>query len=181
MENLISISTLQERYNLNSRQAVDDRIKGLGIQKPERGKISQDQLDKLDKLDKHLKSGGRIDNFAQPVDVEIDQVQPMLDNQNLSTGQLDKVQSAPDNFIDLVREIAAAMQPKVQRNPLDYFMDLEKAAANGWLLTSAEVKALIGVQPVVKKGDRSFNRGSFSFVKSGKIGSSTAWKVLKKV
>lgn len=186
--NLTPISSLQERYGLSSRQAVYDRINDLKIVPAARGKLSSEQLDILDKLDTFLTNnpGAAIADF--PKEAEISPVERMekpftaqLDKSDLSSGQLDKLQPA-DNFIELVREIAAAVQPKVpQRNPLDYFADLENAAANSWLLTSAEVKALIGVKPVVKKGDRSFTRGSFSFVKSGKIGSSTAWKVLKKV
>ncbi|MBD1836661.1 hypothetical protein [Coleofasciculus sp. FACHB-501] len=193
MENLISISTLQERYNLSSRQAVDDRIKGLKIQKPERGKISQDQLDKLDKLDKHIKGGGKIDDFAQPVAAEVQQVEKMpVDKAELSTGQLDKP-LAPDNFIELVREIAAALKPPAPPvEPLLYLKELEQAAAAGWLLSTDQVTQLVGVKPTPKNGERTFVRGSFAFSKIPlkseegkprfkKIGSQTAWRVSKTV
>ncbi|MBD2060728.1 hypothetical protein NDI37_21790 [Funiculus sociatus GB2-A5] len=203
MENLISVSSLQERYNLSSRQAVDDRIKGLNIQKPARGKISQEQLDKLDKLDKYLKTGGKIENFAQPVEAEVQQVERLpADERELSTGQLDKpalssgqLDKSSDNFIELVREIAAALKPPAPPvEPLLHLKELERAAAAGWLLTSNQVKELVGVKPVPKKGDRTFTRGSFAFSKIPledkdeegkpkfkKIGSQTAWKVSKTV
>ncbi|MBD1903457.1 hypothetical protein H6F78_00385 [Coleofasciculus sp. FACHB-64] len=201
MENLISVSSLQERYNLSSRQAVDDRIKGLNIQKPARGKISQEQLDKLDKLDKYLKTGGKIENFAQPVEAEIQQLQRIsADERELSTGQLDKpalssgqLDKSSDNFIELVREIAAALKPVAPpMEPLLYLKELERAAAAGWLLSTDQVTKLVGVKPITKYGKHTFIRGSFAFSKIPlndeggkprfkKIGSHTAWRVSKVV
>ncbi|HLO47112.1 MAG TPA: hypothetical protein VK211_01600 [Kamptonema sp.] len=57
---------------------------------------------------------------------------------------------------------------------------MERASLEGWLLTSAEVKQLIGVKPTVRKGETELLRGSFAFVKAGKIGGQSAWKVLKR-
>ncbi|MFM6818769.1 MAG: hypothetical protein ACKPKB_21595 [Dolichospermum sp.] len=64
---LIKIATLQGRYGLESRQAVYDRINGLDIKPVARGKITPQQLELLDKLDKHIRGGGAIANFPQPL------------------------------------------------------------------------------------------------------------------
>lgn len=190
--NLTPISTLQERYGLSSRQAVYDRINALNIEPVARGKLSSGQLDKLDELDKHLKAGGKTENFAQPVEAEVQPVKmPPADEISSAGGQLDKVQPTPDNFIELVREIAAALKPATPPiEPLLYLKELERAAAAGWLLTSNQVKELVGVKPTPKKGDRTFIRGSFAFSKIPlkneegkpkfkKIGGQTAWRVSK--
>lgn len=71
----------------------------------------------------------------------------------------------------IARHIAAT------REPLQHYAALERAIASGWLLSTAEVRSLIGIKP---QGDR-FQRGSFVFIRSGKIGAQAAWRVAKVV
>ncbi len=78
-----------------------------------------------------------------------------------------------DDLVMFVERIAAAIRPTAA--PLAHLEQLEKAVAHEWLLTSADVKRVIGVKP---KGD-SFLRGSFTFIRSGMIGNQTAWRVVK--
>ena len=66
------------------------------------------------------------------------------------------------------------------KDPLWNLSALERAIDNEWLLTTAQIKNLIGTKPYCKKGKSSYERGSFLFTKSGKIGNQTAWKVSKK-
>ena len=56
---------------------------------------------------------------------------------------------------------------------------LERASEKDWLLTTAEVRQLIGVKPKTSKGEKVYQRGCWLFQKAGKIGSQTAWKVSK--
>jgi hypothetical protein len=72
----------------------------------------------------------------------------------------------------LVGAIISNIQP---RSPLWFHDELEKAAKQGWILSSSEVEALIGVKP---KGE-IFHRGGWEFVRAGKIGNQGAWKVNK--
>lgn len=65
------------------------------------------------------------------------------------------------------------------KDPLWNLAALERARDSSWLLTTAQVKNLIGVKPSCKAGKKSYKRGNFIFVKSGKIGSQIAWRVLK--
>ncbi|MGB8699972.1 MAG: hypothetical protein WCD18_11195 [Thermosynechococcaceae cyanobacterium] len=64
-------------------------------------------------------------------------------------------------------------------NPLWYMEVLERAYTGGWVLTSAEIQKLIGVQPICPKGSESFQRGCWIFLKAGKLGTQTAWRVKK--
>jgi hypothetical protein len=78
-----------------------------------------------------------------------------------------------DDLVMLVERIASAIRPATA--PLAHWEELEKAVAHNWLLTSGDVKRVIGVKP---KGE-SFPRGSFTFIRSGTIGNQTAWRVVK--
>ena len=161
------IASLQERYSLSSKQSVYDRIKALSIEPVARGKISSDQLDKLDKLDKHLKSGGTLSDFeSSHTEVMAAAIEPAAAT---------AINQERENFLELIEAIARHFA--TPHNPLQYYGELERAIACGWILSTAQVKALIGVKPT---GDR-FVRGSFVFVKSGKIGAQAAWKVFKVV
>ena len=62
-------------------------------------------------------------------------------------------------------------------DPLWSLERLERASSMGWELTTSQVKELIGASPNCDRGRNSFRRGSFVFVKSGKIGRQTSWKV----
>ena len=90
----------------------------------------------------------------------------------VETGAIEQTQ----DLIALIEAIGKHLKPA---DPLAHLANLERAADSGWLLTSAEVKQLIGAKLVCNKGENSVTRGSFTFVKSGKIGNQTAWRVLK--
>ena len=86
--------------------------------------------------------------------------------------------------IDLVLPDRLEKALIAQSKPLDplwYMAALERARMSEWLLTTSEVKQLIGVTPRINSGERSFTRGCFVFVKAGKIGAQIGWKVTKKV
>lgn len=171
------ISALQDRYGLSSRQAVYDRINKLGIEPASRGKISSDQLDTLDRLDNWIKSGKTVENFiSSELNTAINSefgnsVLLTLKNQDLPTSNI--FDDSTTSLIQLVHEIALAIRP--QENLLQHLECLERAAAQSWLLSTQEVKQLIGVKP----HGPSFSRGSFKFIRSGKIGASSAWRVEK--
>jgi hypothetical protein len=159
------IASLQERYNLSSKQSVYDRIKALSIEPVARGRISSDQLDKLDKLDKHLKSGGTLSDFeSSHTEIMPAAIEPAA----AVVKSVDR-----DDFLELIERVAAAVKPAA--DPLQHYTALERAIASGWILSTAEVRSLIGTKP---RGDR-FQRGSFVFIKSGKIGNQAAWRVAK--
>jgi hypothetical protein len=56
---------------------------------------------------------------------------------------------------------------------------LERAQGSGWIMSTEEVEQLIGVKPKCEPGKDSFHRGCWVFVKAGKMGSQTGWRVMK--
>jgi hypothetical protein len=80
-------------------------------------------------------------------------------------------------LIKLSKTLTPSSQPPT--NPLWYMEVLERAHAGGWVLTSAEIQKLIGVQPTCAKGSESFQRGCWIFLKAGKLGAQTSWRVKK--
>jgi hypothetical protein len=64
-------------------------------------------------------------------------------------------------------------------NPLEYLSILEQAANANWVISSTEVEQLIGVKPSTSNGKDSFERGNWRFIKSGKIGTQTGWRIEK--
>jgi hypothetical protein len=65
------------------------------------------------------------------------------------------------------------------QNPLWYMEALEQAHTSKWLLTTEEVEQLIGVKPRCHGPENSYQRGTWQFVKVGKVGTQTAWQVVK--
>lgn len=169
-EQLTPIASLQEKYSLSSRQAVYDRLAALKITPAARGKLSTGQVDKLDELNEHLKSGGNLADFehshTEIIPAPIATIEP--------TTIAKPAVADGENFIELIERVAAALKPA---DPLQHYTALERAIASSWLLSTAEVRSLIGTKPM---GDR-FQRGSFIFIRSGKIGGQSAWRVAKVV
>ncbi len=67
----------------------------------------------------------------------------------------------------------------IMESPIEKHQWLEQAKENQWLLTTSEIKAIIGVRPKTKKNVNIFVRGNWVFLKKGKIGNEIAWMVKK--
>lgn len=66
-------------------------------------------------------------------------------------------------------------------NPLWYMPILAEVETQGWIISSEEVEQLIGTKPHCAPGDRSFVRGCWKFIKAGKIGTHSSWRVIKEI
>jgi hypothetical protein len=64
-------------------------------------------------------------------------------------------------------------------NPLWYMPILEQADTQGWIISSEEVEQLIGIKPHCDSGHNFLMRGCWQFVKVGKIGTHSSWRVVK--
>ena len=58
---------------------------------------------------------------------------------------------------------------------------LEQVDTHGWTISSEEVEQLIGIKPHCEPGHNSFVRGCWKFVKVGKIGTHSSWRVIKEI
>jgi hypothetical protein len=169
------VSELPSRFNIG-KQAIYNRLDALDIRPSKlknRAYITADQLELLDRLQVHIVEGGTMADFQ---------------SLHGGTGQLDILDESSvlveHNSEVLVNLLAGAVSQAIAstiptRSPLWYMSELEAAQTQGWLLTTSEIQKLIGVKPTTAKGTSTYQRGSFSFVKAGKIGTQTAWKVTK--
>ncbi|MDJ0618423.1 MAG: hypothetical protein QNJ63_17050 [Calothrix sp. MO_192.B10] len=81
-----------------------------------------------------------------------------------------------DSLTRLEQMLASRLPPT---DPLWYMNVLENAHKSNWILSTEEVEKLIGVKPRCDAGQDSFQRGCWVFMKIGKMGSQTAWRVIK--
>lgn len=176
----LTISELLERYSLKTRQTLYKRLNTLGItlEKDPSGKgfASSKQIELLDQLHKHIEEGGTNKNF---VAITKPTIEPeILDDHNRNENliretnltSLESTQVQLDLF-DLVGAISTIAKSKT--SPLQNLDELYKAAQRKYLLTTKQVYELVGAKP----HGSEWIRGSFKFIKKGKIGSTTAWLV----
>lgn len=99
------------------------------------------------------------------------------ETQNASNLELvQQLRAIADSLVKLEKTLASRLQPS---NPLWYMDVLEKAATANWILTTDEVEHLIGIKPQCHHDENSFPRGSWIFIKAGKVGAQTGWLVQK--
>jgi hypothetical protein len=118
---------------------------------------------------------------TQPTDLEA----PAIEEPSISPpqpeveieGQISRqLQMIADSLVKLETTLASRLQPA---NPLWYMDILEKAEAANWILTTDEVEQLIGIKPQCHHDETSYHRGRWVFIKVGKIGPQTGWRVEK--
>lgn len=175
-ESWIKISELQARYKLSSPTAVRSRLDGAGItfeKQPRRGYITTEQLNILDELDEHIRNGGAIANFGKSTTSEVVNAVIAIAPEHAMT-EIPLTSITIEEMARLVEAVAEAIRPGY--NGLESLEWLEKATEFDWKLSTSKVKELIGVRPRAND-ETCYLWGSFAFIKSGKIGRETAWRV----
>ncbi len=172
-----------------------------------RSYIKREELQLLDLLHEHISKCGKMADFNKPtnnspvdtvdcpVDTvdsnKVDKIKSPVDKNNSLVDTVDSKVDRLDSLANpnksndlelLVQLLSTSIEKAVisssqSKSVLSYMKELKEASDEGWLLTTKEVQELIGVKPRTKKGENTYVRGSFSFVKSGKIGGQTSWKV----
>ena len=182
----MNLNELLERYSLKTRQSLYNRLKALDLtlQKDSTGKsyATPEQIKLLDEVNEHIKGGGNLNNFTETVITEIDTPNPIntsLDSEIVPLSSDEKTLYSDEKtpvqveLFDLVGAIATIA--KSQHSPLQNLRDLQEAADNEWILTTAQVHQLTGNKP----SGSQWVRGSFRFIRDGKIGAQAGWKVEK--
>ena len=173
---MLSIQELCDRYSIASRNSLYNRLnslksKGIDVELvKDKGKSFAGQLliDVLDQQDKWLNEGGILDNFQPVEEVEINQMR----DRDIIPITLPSTNDLILNSIAIaLTKIAESNKP--QRDPLWHVEQLMLAAKFKIQLSTSQVKQIIGVKP---RGE-VFQRGSFKFIKVGKIGRESAWVV----
>lgn len=100
---------------------------------------------------------------------------PELFNSYYSEVQINNngTQKKEQEVILTMSEYESLKKQASQYNPVLHWEYLQKVVDNKWILSTAEVKELIGVKPRTSP----FIRGAFTFTKCGKIGNQSAWIV----
>ena len=71
---------------------------------------------------------------------------------------------------------SASLRTMAIEEPLSKYRALDEIAASGWQLPTSEIAALLGVQSL---NGKQFERYGFRFIRAGKAGSESTWKVEK--
>lgn len=196
------VTELQRRYSVG-KQTVYNRLDRLDIKpfkEKRRSYVTADQVRLLDELHRHIVSGKTMADFQVttiPVELSMTtlardrmaaQFMPLGSRTFYANDEEDEDESLVDSstfpvdsglvHISAIKELVKAIASVLgTQDPIHYMNVLERAAASNWILSTSEVKALIGVKPRLKKGSYSFSRGCWVFTASGKVGSQTGWKV----
>jgi hypothetical protein len=112
--------------------------------------------------------------------------------QSTDVEAIPKSSSPPDNHINNeLNELLEKIDRRLEKmelllskqlnapNPLWYMPILEQVSAQAWILSSEEVEQLIGIKPYCAPGHNSFRRGCWKFIKTGKVGTHSSWRVIK--
>ena len=171
----MNIQELCDRYSLKNRQSIYEWTRALDIKFPKddsnKSYATPEMIELFDELSEHLKAGNSIKSFTPLVKTTVsfspDTVSRSIDtitepNQN-------------SDLVDLVNAIASIIKPYPG---LSRHEELEKAAVNGWILSTSELNS-IGFKVSCKNGFNFCDRGCWRFTKSGKIGHESAWSVQK--
>jgi len=108
-----------------------------------------------------------LDTVNYPLDTTLDTVSHELDTLTEPSYNSD--------LVEMVTAIASILKPQ---SVLSHHRELEEAAREGWVLSSAELTAL-GFRPVCKSGEDFCDRGCWRFIKAGKLGRGQGWLVDK--
>ncbi|NEO59426.1 MAG: hypothetical protein F6J98_03030 [Moorea sp. SIO4G2] len=189
----IPVKDLQTKYNIG-RSALYERFKHANVKPNKEGTrsfVSGEQLSELDRLHNHLEGGGTFEDFESLSTTGNSQEAISLNsspNSSLNvhrTNSWEAEREPLEVLIDAMKQsfhyaITYGVSLPNAGKPvtaIDRHQQLKVAAEEGWLLTTLEVKELIGVKPQAGKGENKYTRGSWTFIKSGKIGRGTAWRV----
>lgn len=99
----------------------------------------------------------------------------------LTAAPYEQINRHLETIAEALTKLSEILTPPAQppTNPLWYMEVLERAQSENWVLTSAEIQQLIGVQPTCPRESDSFQRGCWIFVKAGKLGNQMGWRVKK--
>jgi hypothetical protein len=97
----------------------------------------------------------------------------------LPNSQIEKLLANISSRLEQMEVLISKHSPP--SNPLWYMPILAEVETQGWIISSEEVEQLIGTKPHCAPGQNSFVRGCWNFVKAGKVGTHSSWRVIKEM
>jgi hypothetical protein len=130
-------------------------------------------------IDTPIDPGVEIANNRHPNEATTEVATPMPSSAPPSNNQIEELLANISSRLEqMERSIDKHSTPS---NPLWYMPILEQADTQGWIISSEEVEQLIGIKPHCDSGHNFFMRGCWKFVKVGKIGTHSSWRVIKEI
>ena len=179
------VSELKDRYRIG-RTALYERMKTLAIKPTKHGSksyLSGEQLRRMDDLELHLKSGGGLSDFAQPVQQALTE-----QTEQLSAPNIQSISAAQSSVMGAVIEgIVQSVFTRLSPQPahvgmrLAHLRELEEAYEKNWILSTSELADLLGLSPTTVRGyGDQFEEAGFVFMRFGtRSHGEVAWKVEK--
>lgn len=183
---MLTTEQLADRYGVNvnqiykrKRSLIKKGVKVKTITKDRKAYIDDAAICLFDSQHQHVKAGLSLDSFIVPIDPVVLDSLPRYDTGgDIAQSKPPVLSIAPESIEAIALAVAQVLSPLLPPpDPTWKFEALRTAARFKYQLSSSQVRDLIGVTP--KKN--SFSRGSFEFVKVGKIGRENAWIITQKV
>ena len=182
MDTEFPVSELPARYDVARSQiyarldALKQRDESLGPEK--RGKksyVDEALLNLLDSMHVLIKQGETVSDAADRVLSVEPQTRPMSPVRQLDRTQDTSIvyQEQPSELAVLLSAIASQQK---QPDMLDRYRQLDEIAEKGWELPTHEISEILGLKTL---SGTEFERHGFKFIRCGKVGSQSAWKVEK--
>jgi hypothetical protein len=177
-QNCLKASLFSSERDNNGKQA---NLLNKGAVSPEDPWIQENKASGIDTK----KERSSQQNKSDSLDEEIPHVD-LRENRSLETSspknsqtrsselEISNNQNIEERLETIARSLAKLEEVIANRlqlqDPLWYMDVLERAHVSQWILTTEEVKKLIGVKPKCEAGKNSYQRGCWLFVKAGKMG-----------
>ncbi len=179
------VSELRDRFNIG-RTALYERMNTLSIKPVKQGTksyVSGEQLQQMDALDLHIKSGGGLADFAQPVQQTSGEQTEQLSlpvAQSISPAQSSAMVSVIEGIVQSLFT-RLAPQPAQVGMRLAHLRELEEAYEKKWILSTSELADLLGLSATTVRGyGDQFEEAGFVFERSGtRSRGEVAWRVGK--
>lgn len=174
----LPVSSLTDRYGVN-RSQVYVRLEALKkldpslapVRQGRKAFVDQQLLDYLDSMAALIQQGFTTEQAAEKVlgvrsqpDTTPDSLTRQDRTLDLNTGEM------------LALLLANMQQPPQPEDDLAVFRKLQELADNDWRPSTSQLCKILGLSAL---SDHEFERYGFRFIRSGKNGAESAWKVEK--
>lgn len=170
------VSSLIHRYNIG-RTTLYERINALNLQPQKEGNrafFSPEQVALLDALNQHIEGGGNTPEFVRAVRSEQSTMQLSAPSTpNIHPEQVEQQSEQLLLLQAIATHLITASPPPPPPDPLRLHRQLEEIAMRGWIVTTAQLKSVLGYAPT--PGERY----GFSFTKVGRQGAAMGWQIQK--
>jgi hypothetical protein len=129
-------------------------------------------------IDAPIDPGVATGNNRHPHEVRTEVTAPIPSSAPPANNQIEGLFA---NISSRLAQMERSLGKHIPHNPLWYMPILEQVDRQGWIISSEEVEQLIGIKPHCDSGHNFFMRGCWKFVKVGKIGTHSSWRVIKEI